>query len=264
MISGEILSGKFKDYAINILYILVFIDILMIVYLLFFDTSAELKGMLVLFDVILCAIMLFDFFRNAFDTSNKYELVKRNFIYFIACIPYELFLPAYFMSFRILLVLKLLRLPILERYFENFFNFLENTGLEHIMNMIIVVIFVFTFALYLIDSSFTLFDSLWFVMVTLTTVGYGDITPQDPLAKGVSLLLIIAGIFVFSTLTGAISSYYTDKVLNIDSDVEDGIDMLSEKVDNLESELSEIKEELKVSQKQNRQLSEKLDELLKK
>ena len=78
------------------------------------------------------------------------------------------------------------------------------------------------------------------------------------------MLLIIAGIFVFSTLTGAISSYYTDKVLNIDSDVEDGIDRLSEKVDNLENELGEIKKELKASQKQNRQLNEKLDELLKK
>ncbi|MBO6111082.1 MAG: hypothetical protein J6P12_09525, partial [Methanobrevibacter sp.] len=142
--------------------------------------------------------------------------------------------------------------------------FLENTRLERIMYLIIVVIFIFTFALYFIDPTFSLFDSLWFVMVTLTTVGYGDITPQNPLAKALSLLLIIAGIFVFSTLTGAISSYYTDKVLNIDSDVEDGIDRLSDKVDNLESELVDIKKELKASQNQNKELSEKLDELLKK
>lgn len=258
------MSWKFENYERNILYILTFIDILLIVYALFFNTTENIINIIVLIDVILCVLLLTDFFITFRQSENKLEFLGENLIYIIACIPFELVLPLDFISLRIILILKLLRSPIIEKYFDNFFRFLENTRLERIMSLIIVVIFIFTFALYFIDPTFSLFDSLWFVMVTLTTVGYGDITPQNPLAKALSLLLIIAGIFVFSTLTGAISSYYTDKVLNIDSDVEDGVNRLSDKVDNLESELVDIKKELKASQNQNKELSEKLDELLKK
>lgn len=37
-------------------------------------------------------------------------------------------------------------------------------------------------------------DSLYFTVVTLTTVGYGDFAPTTPLTKGFTILLIFTGV----------------------------------------------------------------------
>ena len=100
-------------------------------------------------------------------------------------------------------------------------------------------------------------------MSTLTTVGYGDVTPNTLVAKASSLILLILGVFIFSTLTGAISSYFTDKVINIDSDVEENVMELHEKIDRIDNELEAVKNELAASREENMRLHEKIDELLK-
>ena len=56
-------------------------------------------------------------------------------------------------------------------------------------------------------------DALWYSLVTLTTVGYGDLTPVTPLghAVGSVFLLMSAGILV--TLFGAVISFVTSEGL---------------------------------------------------
>ncbi len=58
-------------------------------------------------------------------------------------------------------------------------------------------------------------DALWYSLVTLTTVGYGDLTPVTPLghAVGAVFLLMSAGMLV--TLLGAIISFVTSEGLPI-------------------------------------------------
>jgi len=59
----------------------------------------------------------------------------------------------------------------------------------------------------------TLTDAFWYSLVTLTTVGYGDLTPVTPLghAVGVVFLLMSAGLLV--TLFGAVMSFVTSEGL---------------------------------------------------
>lgn len=56
-------------------------------------------------------------------------------------------------------------------------------------------------------------DAVWYSLVTLTTVGYGDLTPVTPLgyAVGVVFLLLSAGIMM--TLFGAVISFVTSEGL---------------------------------------------------
>jgi voltage-gated potassium channel Kch len=53
----------------------------------------------------------------------------------------------------------------------------------------------------------TLGDSLWWVIVTLTTVGYGDISPVTSGGRLVALVLMVAGIGTLSMSTAAIAAY---------------------------------------------------------
>lgn len=52
-------------------------------------------------------------------------------------------------------------------------------------------------------------SGIWWSMVTLTTVGYGDKAPRTGLGRMLAIFWMIAGIVVFSTVTAAIASALT-------------------------------------------------------
>ena len=252
-------------HYVNIgLNLLIIFDILLIVYLALFNHSGDFTRFVFAYDFIVCILLLFDFFYRLMKTDGKAEYIRHNFLYFIAAIPLEFFLPAYFIAFRFILLIRLLNSAFFRKYFEELHQFLENTKFDKLLTWIMFTLIVFTIALYFLDPSMGLFDSLWYVVVTLTTVGYGDVVPNSFYSKVISLILLVLGIFIFSTLTGAISSYFNDKILNMDTDVEENLDIVEKKLDDLSLELGSVKEELELARAENRELHEKLDELLKK
>jgi voltage-gated potassium channel len=51
------------------------------------------------------------------------------------------------------------------------------------------------------------FDALWWGVVTLTTVGYGDVIPQTPEGRLAAMCLMLLGISLFGALTATVTSY---------------------------------------------------------
>lgn len=52
----------------------------------------------------------------------------------------------------------------------------------------------------------TIGEALWWAVVTMTTVGYGDITPQSGSSRILAVLIMFTGISLISFLTGSIAS----------------------------------------------------------
>lgn len=56
--------------------------------------------------------------------------------------------------------------------------------------------------------------SIYWTIVTLTTVGYGDISPQSPLGQFIASLVMILGYGIIAVPTGIVTAEFAKKTLN--------------------------------------------------
>lgn len=54
-------------------------------------------------------------------------------------------------------------------------------------------------------------DALWWAIVTVTTVGYGDTYPVTAGGRGVAVVLMLVGIGLIGTLTASVASYFVEE-----------------------------------------------------
>ena len=74
----------------------------------------------------------------------------------------------------------------------------------------LIAIVVFGIVERLVDPD--TFDNVWLGMwwatQTVTTVGYGDVVPQDTAGKVIATLLMVGGLSLFAVITGVITSVF--------------------------------------------------------
>ncbi len=91
-----------------------------------------------------------------------------------------------------------------------------NSSLTRVRSYLLLLIGVLTFgtlAIMLVEG-LTPFDAFYFVVVTIATVGYGDITPSGFYGKVVSVILIVAGVGTFIAIFAEIL-FVWDKIREI-------------------------------------------------
>ena len=57
-------------------------------------------------------------------------------------------------------------------------------------------------------------NAFWWTIVTITTVGYGDYSPESLSGRILAIFLMLAGIGLVSTITGSISSIFTTRKIH--------------------------------------------------
>ncbi|HEM49070.1 MAG TPA: hypothetical protein ENO27_02550 [Caldithrix sp.] len=71
------------------------------------------------------------------------------------------------------------------------------------------------------DAFSTFWDSAWWVIVTITTVGYGDKIPVTPLGKIIGVLIMFVGIALLSVVTATISSILVTRKIKEDKGLQE-------------------------------------------
>ncbi len=77
-----------------------------------------------------------------------------------------------------------------------------------------------------------LFDAFWWSIVTITTVGYGDIRPVTDIGKAVASFLMILGISIIALITGIVTTGFTDRLLKLKLNLGGTMDRKIEKLRN--------------------------------
>ena len=83
---------------------------------------------------------------------------------------------------------------------------------------------------------------IWWATQTVTTVGYGDLVPQQTAGKVIAVFLMLGGLSFLAVLTGAITSAFVTRAQA--EEKEESGDAVLERLDELGSQLEAIRADL--------------------
>ena len=146
----------------------------------------------------------------------KYILSFKAIIDLLAIIPF-------FHQLRLLRIFILFRVFKLFRYaksIQTFTSVVAAKKFEFFTLLIFasIIIFVSSVLIYVMEANNpdspidTLFEAVYWSIVTISTVGFGDITPVTQEGRVVAMFVIVAGIGVFSFTTSLIVTSFTEKL----------------------------------------------------
>ncbi len=124
---------------------------------------------------------------------------------------------------------------------KNFFNLIERVfnsrRLRTIIAVLTLAIVAFGYIFYIAEPDIKTFgDGIWWALVTVTTVGYGDITPGTTLGRFVAGTLMFFGLGLIATVTAIVSAKFVQNYVDHHTN-----DDVLEKLEELESEIEKLK-----------------------
>ena len=127
---------------------------------------------------------------------------------------------------------------------KNLFGLLEtlfnSRRLRTILAALIFFIFLFGYLFYVSEPDVrNLGDGIWWALVTITTVGYGDITTVTTLGRVVASSLMLLGLGLIATITAIVSAKFIQNFVDHHTN-----DDVLEKLDEMQLELDDIKKKL--------------------
>lgn len=153
-----------------------------------------------------------ELFVKFYVAKSKSAALKRNWsLVLIAIAPL-------FLSLRLMRVSRLVRLvrflrlqKSVERLHKGLRELIYN--IEYILITIVIFIFCAGFLMwqveYRFDGSIVSFaDSLWWAVITITTIGYGDVIPSSPQGKIVGAIVSLLGTILFMVFVARVTTMF--------------------------------------------------------
>jgi voltage-gated potassium channel len=143
------------------------------------------------------------------DHYGRARLGRFDLFVVIATAPWFLFPGAQAGSFVVLLRLaRLARLVIASRGSRRLFDRIGRVAVVA-AGVVVLGSLVAYYAEHPTNPQFaTVGDALWWGIVTLTTVGYGDIVPKTTTGRWAAVTIMVTGIAVLGVLAGSLASFF--------------------------------------------------------
>jgi voltage-gated potassium channel len=129
------------------------------------------------------------------------------------------FLPASLQALRVFRLLRVLRLLRLARLARRLFS-LE--GLRYVALLALLTVLGGGAAFAALEKGSSTWDGVWWAVTTMTTVGYGDISPKTVPGRIIGMAVMFVGIGFIAVLTGAVAQrFLASQIEEVEEAVED-------------------------------------------
>ncbi|MBT4768049.1 MAG: ion transporter [Phycisphaerae bacterium] len=189
------------------------VSICVITWQLTLSQSDEMYNLLEIFDWGFCALFLMDYVRNIIKAQNKRQyLLGWGLLDLVSSIPAigPLRYARVARIFRVIRVIRGVRL-LVQVYRQDRMAF----AVAGMMAGGVVIVLGATTAVLHVEraaeggSIDTGAEAAWWAVVTVSTVGYGDLAPVTDAGRLLAVILMVVGIGLFATFAGAIANVFT-------------------------------------------------------
>ena len=224
----------FADYYDTTIILLALISVILV--LLGFAEMIDLDSPpYSIIDLLLWFVFVVDYVWRFFSSEAKWRFIPENIFDLLAILPLNAIFTVFRVGriFRLARLTKLLKLTRLLRIVgltgkleKKVSRLLRTNGLLYILYLNSFIVLLGSSILSVVEEK-PFSESLWWALVTVTTVGYGDIVPTSIFGKWLAVLLMFVGIGTIGMLTSALTNFFVKD--NLDEQI---------KLDKLQDELS--------------------------
>ncbi len=133
------------------------------------------------------------------------------------------------LAFRALRLLRVFRILKLTRFVGESNSLVKalassRTKILVFMFSVVILCIIFGTIMYMVEddeSGFTSIPrSIYWCIVTMTTVGYGDIAPTSPLGQFIASIIMVLGYGIIAVPTGIVSAEFTSQAFKVDKNTQ--------------------------------------------
>ena len=206
-------SQNNKSFSYELFILAISILAIINILIIFLTIDPNMDMVLIIVNFALSLILLVDFFYRLFTAPNKVSYLISDF----GWLDFLGSLPVFWMPiFRLLRIIRVLRFFQQTGAFDLMRDLRHHPASSIFAAVSFLVLLVIQIGSYLIIGAEARsananidhpLDALWWALVTVTTVGYGDKYPTTNLGRVIGGLVILIGVVMFSVLT----SFFTNK-----------------------------------------------------
>ncbi|MBY5992327.1 potassium channel family protein [Ferrimonas balearica] len=186
-------------------------SVIVVLTIVFSDNDKETIRLLIKIDFYICMIFIVNFFYGLWRAEQKGRYLQTHWIDLVASIPVVEQL-RFVRIFQILRVVRLIRMsrsvlgPLLQQKRE--------TTLTSLLLAMITIITFASILILLVEDGVeganiqSAESAIWWALITISTVGYGDYYPVTTEGRVIAAVVIITGVSFFGVVAGFLASLF--------------------------------------------------------
>lgn len=208
-------TAELSPFQVAVLVLSLFVLAILAVELVV-PLDPEVTRLITWIDHGVCAVLLIDFVVRFRRAESKLEFLRWGWIDLLASIP-AIETLRWGRALRVLRVLRVIRaVRSLRALFAIVFHSRATGGVVTIATIAFLTLSLASLGILVIErpldgSIDTAEDALWWSLSTVTTVGYGDVYPVSGLGRAIAACLMVVGVGLFGTLSGAVASVFVGR-----------------------------------------------------